>query len=430
MVDKPRTADPEVIRRCASRIIESGTLGRGQTYTKLLTYLVERAIRGEVPKEFDISVDVFGKAKASVDSPDAQTRVYVYKLRARLDSYYNGPGKDDPFRLDIPKGTYHLFAVAQEVKAEKVDAAPSKRRWASYAAVGLLLVSLVANILLLAGYSARDEEAALSGPVWSGLGGGARPILIVVGDHFFFSETGSHVRVRDVAINSLQDLRDSAEYGSETGLVFETLSYLPKSTVFTLQTILPHAAAASKNVTMKLVSELTPADLRDYDVIYVGFVRAMAILKDYYFSRSNFTSDAPLFMSLAHTASGEVFTRSGPVPQYNRDYGVFARFAGPAGNQIVVFAGIGDVGVSAVVRSLTSHAGLERVEALLRDRELDVAHGVEVLVEADGHSRMDLDVRVVGAYALRAHETPQTTDTLPATPSYGDASRAVSAAER
>ena len=426
MVDKPRTADPEVIRRCASRIIESGTLGRGQTYTKLLTYLVERAIRGEVPKEFDISVDVFGKAKASVDSPDAQTRVYVYKLRARLDSYYNGAGKDDPFRLDIPKGTYHLFAIAQEPKTEEVVAAPSRRRWTSYAAIALLLVSLIANLVLLAGYSARDDKSAVSGPVWSGLGG-ARPILIVVGDHFFFGETGSHVRVRDVAINSIQDLRNSAEYGSGTGLVFETLSYLPKSTVFTLQTILPHAAAASENVTMKLVSELTPADLRDHDVIYVGFVRAMAILQDYYFSRSNFTTDAPLFMSLAHTASGEVFTRSGPVPQHNRDYGVFARFAGPAGNQIVVFAGIGDVGVSAVVRSVTSVAGTERIESLLRERDLDVARGVEVLVEADGHSRTDLDFRVVGAYALRTHETPLTTDTAP---SFGDAPRAFSATER
>jgi hypothetical protein len=109
------------------------------------------------------------------------------------------------------------------------------------------------------------------------------------------------------------------------------------------------------------------------------------------------------------------------VPQHNRDYGVFARFAGPAGNQIVVFAGIGDVGVSAVVRSVTSVAGIERIESLLREHDLDVARGVEVLVEADGHSRTDLDFRVVEAYALRTHETTLTSDTAP---SYGDAARA------
>ena len=36
----------------------------------------------------------------------------------------------------------------------------------------------------------------------------------------------------------------------------------------------------------------------------------------------------------------------------------------------------------------------------MRSAEIDAAAGFEVLVEADGHSRTDLGVRVVGAYAL------------------------------
>ena len=191
-----------------------------------------------------------------------------------------------------------------------------------------------------------------SGPVWSGLGGERTADTHRRRRPFLFGETRiAHSRSRrhdqlHSRISAFRRIRIS--YGPRVRNAYLS----SEEHRFALQTILPHAAAARKNVTMKLVSELTPADLRDYDVIYVGFVRAMAILKDYYFSRSNFSSDAPLYMSLARPASGEVFTRSGPVPQHNRDYGVFARFTGPAGNQIVVFAGIGDVGVSAVVRSL------------------------------------------------------------------------------
>ena len=111
--------------------------------------------------------------------------------------------------------------------------------------------------------------------MWTGFNATSRPMLIVVGDHFFFGEIDSHRRTRDVRINSEDELQAAAEYAANPGLIFETLSYLPKSTAFALQTLLPHAAASGKSVNMKLISELTADDLRDHDVIYVGFVRAM-----------------------------------------------------------------------------------------------------------------------------------------------------------
>ena len=245
----------------------------------------------------------------------------------------------------------------------------------------------------------RQKRLLEQSHVWSGLNATARPILIVVGDHFFFGESGSHVRTRDIEINSEDELHAAAEYASNPSLVYETLSYLPKSTVFALHTLLPHATALGKSVSIKLISELTAEDLRDYDLIYVGFVRAMAKWREYFLARSNFTAEPPLFMSFERK-DGEVFMRSGPVPQLNRDYGIVARFAGPTGNQILVLTGIGDVGVLAAVRSAGTAAGIDQVETLMRSAEIDAAAGFEVLVEADGHSRTDLGVRVVGAYAL------------------------------
>lgn len=403
MTDKPRTSDADLLRRCIDRIIESGALGRSHTYTKLLSYLADRAARGDVPKEFDISVDVFGKSTSSGDTADAQTRVHVYKLRARLDAYYAGAGKTDPFRLEIPKGTYQLVAMANDVAAAADDAArlPS-RAWPRYALLGLLAASLLANVTWLVRWQRQAEPPRAESAVWDALGDSGRPVLIIVGDHFFFSEGGTRVRLRDVSINSEAELRASSSYGAKPGLVFETLSYLPRSTVFALQTLLPDAGAAPPEIALKLVSEVTPEDLRSHDVVYVGFVRAMGILRDYYFTRSNFSPDSPLFMSLTSSQNGEVFTRSGPGPQYIRDYGLFARLTGPTGNRIVVLAGIGDVGVSAVVRAMHSDSGREGSKALLDSAGIDGARDFELLIEAEGHSRTDLDFAIVGAYPLRA----------------------------
>jgi hypothetical protein len=381
-------------------VLAAGALGRGRIFARLLEYLAEHAVRGEVPKEFDISVDVFGKHRDSVDGADAQTRVHVYKLRAKLDAYYAGAGKDDPFRLEIPKGAYHLTAVANARAAPGPVGLPAARRRVAYAAAGLLVVSLAGNFAWWLGSGTGDSRELLDNPVWSGLLDAERPVLVVLGDHFFFGEGGSHVRKRDVAINSKEELLESAAHASSAGLVFETLTYLPKSAVFSLQTILPRAGAAGQKVTLKLVSELTSEDLHAHDVIYVGFVRAMAILRDYYFSRSNFLAEGPLYMRLVHDATGVEYVRSGPVPQHNKDYGLVARFAGPSGNHILVFSGIGDVGVLAAVRSLGTQAGLDRIGALLSSTDIEVASGFEVLLEAEGHSRTDLDYRVVGAYPL------------------------------
>ena len=412
MTDRVRTTDPEVIRECTSRIIQSGVLGRGQILARLLEYLADRAVRGEVPKEFDISVDVLGKHEASADGSDAQTRVQVYKLRSRLDTYYAGPGSNDPFRLEIPKGAYHLAAVASEPR-EKVAAAVPKQRVASYAGWGLLLVSIALNVGLLITDRPTDQRDVFASSILSGFIEAERPVLVVLGDHFFFGEGGpGAIRIRDVAINSKEELLQSRHHESNPGLVFETLSYLPKSVAYSLQTILPIANSSSQKVSLKLVSELTSEDLRDYDVIYVGFVRAMgSILRDYYFARSNFESNPPLFMSLVDTSTGTTYLRSGPVPQHNKDYGLVARFTGPAGNEILVFAGIGDVGVLAAVHSFSTQRGAARIEEMLRSTEVEISNGFEVLLEADGHSRTDLDLRVVGVYPFGAESgecCPQT----------------------
>jgi hypothetical protein len=406
VLQQPRTADPEVIRACVARVIESGVLGRGHIHPKLLRYLADRTIRGEVPKEFDISVDVFGKAKGDVDAPDAQTRVHIYKLRARLDAYYAGAGKHDALRLEIPKGTYHLCAVANEnlAAASASAAAPAiaRRPMARYGIAGLLValvLSVGTNLAWLTNRAPPNENRVADSQVWAAFNATSRPVLLIVGDHFFFGESGTHLRSRDIRINSRDELLSSAEYASASDLVFETLSYLPKSTAFALQTLLPKFDASRKTVSMKLISELTAEDLRDHDLVYVGFVRAMATWRDYFLGKSNFTAEPPLFMSFARK-DGEVFMRSGPVPRHNRDYGIVARFTGPTGNEIVVLTGIGDVGVLAAVRAAGTEPGIRQIEAELRAAEVDVGAGFEVLVEADGHSRMDLGARVVGAYAL------------------------------
>ena len=403
MADKNQIPQPELIRQCASRIIRSGALGTGRVFPTLLTYLVDCTLKGRVAHEFDIAVDVFGKDEGFRDSADAQIRVHMYKLRQRLDAYYTAKGKDEPYRLEIPKGTYEVVATPNT--QAPADHGQLKARasgsWALPTALTLLLViSVAANVFLaLDRSSANDGHATIESSLWAGLREGSGPIVLAVGDFFFFSGEDGRVRIRDTRINSNEDLLLSAEYRAFAEGRFETITYLPKSVVFGLQSILPVASATGRSVVIKLMSELTSDDLREFDIIYVGFVRSMGILRDYYFSKSNFVAETP-FLELVHAGSGTAYTRSGPVPGTNIDYGLFASFKGPTGNDIVVMTGLSDVGVLASARSLTKAGSTREIARMADSSREPLSQGFEVLLEVDGHSRTDLDYRIVGVYGL------------------------------
>jgi hypothetical protein len=403
VAEKPHSVDAENLRASAARVVESGVLGSGRVLPRLFAYLVARALTGEVPKEFDIAVDVFGKDTGYRDGGDAQIRVWIYRLRSRLERYYAGRGQNDPFRIAIPKGTYKL--EAKEHRAGTTSVPDRAVRLPGPADRALALVFVLAIVVSATVYYAiRSSDASLvSNSVWSGVADSKLPIIIVVGDHFFFGEPDSPIRIRDIRINSHEELRHSAEYRSNPDLVFDTLSYLPKSAAFSLPTILPRVSATKRNFTLKLASELTPEDLRVADIVFIGFIRSMGVLGEYYSKISSFDVQPP-YLQVVRTETGESFTRSGPLPQSNTDYGLFARFEGPTGNQIVLFSGIGDPGVLATARALNGAEGIRQIEQMVASNAIDASGNWEALIEVDGHSRTDLDYRLVGLFPMKRRD--------------------------
>jgi hypothetical protein len=88
------------------------------------------------------------------------------------------------------------------------------------------------------------------------------------------------------------------------------------------------------------------------------------------------------------------------------DYGLFARFDGPSGNQILVFSGIADIGVAAAARALSTEESIGRIEEMIASHALDPSAGLEILLEVDGQSRTETDVRVLGLFPIEEHGGP------------------------
>ena len=92
-------------------------LGRSDHLGRLFDYLLDKSQKGEVCREADISIDIFGKSGGDA-LLDASTRVYVHRLRKKMDEFYAGPGAGQAYRLTVPKGEYRL---AVEGRAEPAD---------------------------------------------------------------------------------------------------------------------------------------------------------------------------------------------------------------------------------------------------------------------------------------------------------------------
>jgi len=104
----------EALERQVARVRESGVLGRSHGLSRLFDYLADPAREGRTLSEADVAADVFGR---ELDlSGDASVRVYVHRLRKKLDDFYAGAGASEPQRLVIPVGEYRLdVADAAEV---------------------------------------------------------------------------------------------------------------------------------------------------------------------------------------------------------------------------------------------------------------------------------------------------------------------------
>src|SRR6187402_3139514 len=87
-----------------ARVRGSGTLGDSGRLRELFDYLAARGSGAPSASQADIADSVFGQAETEGD--DATVRVYVHRLRKRLEEFYAAAGEGpERARLVLPAGT-------------------------------------------------------------------------------------------------------------------------------------------------------------------------------------------------------------------------------------------------------------------------------------------------------------------------------------
>jgi adenylate cyclase len=105
------TASPGLagrVREHLEHLLDSLDFKATEMQRAFLRFVVEKALDGQADeiKGFTVATEVFGRSEEFDQSRDPIVSIQANKLRRTLELYYLTEGKEDPCRIDIPKGTY------------------------------------------------------------------------------------------------------------------------------------------------------------------------------------------------------------------------------------------------------------------------------------------------------------------------------------
>lgn len=450
--DNPGTAlDEAAIRRELAELCAA--FGKSDGSRRLLTYLVECHLRGSVPRETDVALDVFRRDASFDGTHDAVVRVAARSLRQKMEEYYRGAGKERPLHFELPRGSYRIVitaaadaespaagaalepqqpegAVAAHTPASPpMPPATGTRRFAAPLMLALSVLLLAASALLFmqsrregAVPKAPGVQAAMASPVWQPLFASERPILIVLGDLLLFpnphTEAGRMQLLRDSRINTREQLRDylgslglpadgEPVAGGDPGVQVAT-TLVPMSVAYGLVQLLPIVTATGRPVEVRVLDELQLDKLRTYDVIYMGPLVSIGPLKDAVFLRSHYTFALDEYTRiLRNEQSGKEFRPTRGRRENAEDYGFFASFRGPEGNRVMVLSSVGsDLGLVPLMREMTSASGLAGLQRLAASAgNPTVPENLEAVMKVHGYYRTDLAASWVEAAERPAART-------------------------
>ena len=144
-MDAPRT---DAIRALVERITSSEFFAGAERLCRFLRFTVECKLAGraEQVKEYVIGREVFDRGNDFDPRIDPIVRVEARRLRSRLTEYFAGPGRDEPLRIEYPKGGY-LPVVRPADAASYAGTRTPRAQWILSATALVLVAAMVAFVV-------------------------------------------------------------------------------------------------------------------------------------------------------------------------------------------------------------------------------------------------------------------------------------------
>ena len=380
------------------KVLSSSAFCRSIRNKEVLEYLVQAERQGKLLKEVTLAIDLFNKDESFNPADDTIVRVTIGNIRKKLQHYYLTEGKDDTIHLKIPVGGYDLKFIKENtgsgLKLTKINS-------------GLLLVSLFVALLVIAvlywqNYQLRGKYHPVESDniIWGDFINGKSPNLLVIGDYFFMYENYNNYRIfiRDPRTNSLADFKINQTELDENWEPSE-FSYIPSTLATTTSDITPVLKMAGQPISVANASELQWDDFNKNNIIYTGTYKAMYIIGDL-LKQFNFKVDVDSSYCLLQTDSTGVVVKKYELPRvkqgkYHVDYSFLGKVKGPGNKDILIIASGDNVGLSKVVKIITSNEFSSEIQTYLGKSVKDKSIHFEMIIKTEGFRSTGFKYEVV-----------------------------------
>jgi hypothetical protein len=355
------------IRQILADILESPEFKESQRYRELLQFLVEESSAGRSPKETTIGTQIFGKDPSFNSKEDATVRVYINNLRKKLEHYYLTSGKTSSYKLVIPVGHYKVdFVPAEETPGQKTAKSRPLR---------LVILSATLIVVFLLGYYNRTvfqsttQEPGPPNSIWNEfVQPNGRPTLVVLGDYFFMREINPvSSYYRTITINDPDDLQERLAKDPAFAKRYKQneFTFLRPSSTWGLSQVLPILQKSPGGFSLKLASEVTPADFKSNNIVFIGTLKTLYSFSKFLHIFGMHRTATPTESITLQSEKGDSVQTFGVGRQlstdYVKDYSIIAKGAGPEGSTILMLLGFTENGAIAAPRAATDSSLLKAI---------------------------------------------------------------------
>jgi len=402
------------------KVLNDPIFATGGPYKRIIEYLYQCYQNNFVPTEIDIAIKVFDKSDSFNPNEDTLVRVNLYRLRKKLNEYYNELGKSDLIRLRIPKG-HHTLEFSPQKSIDNL--------WKRILTPKITLIIIAFTILLIAIFilwsklqiseqsKTYSMSVAKNSIFWSDFINSNLNTSLVIGEMFTFyvnrQEYNREWLIRDDQINSYEELRSFIKQANlvESDFYLPGWDIVPKSATYNLLKISNVLSAIYDRVNVKITSEVTLDNIRTDNIIYIGHFHNLKHLGKYLpgsrFHPSTVYSSSDLHpdRNIRVTADGidtlyQVIFQYDQVSALNSDYVLITKVPGPNNNIFLFIISFQSLGRLEIIKMLTQEKLHAQLVSEIKQFEQDSSPFFELLIEVNGYEETGFESKVIHFFPI------------------------------